>query len=68
MRQRLGTKKLKKYAQATGLPVVEGLVRGGTNHRVDLKLEDGCWVNLWPDGTVIEFGKEENIIFRSTEP
>lgn len=48
MRQRLGDKKVRKYAKQTGLPVVSGLVRGGTGHRVDLFLSDGSLVYYWP--------------------
>lgn len=51
MRQRLGKRKVKKYREQTGLDVVAGLVRGGTNHRVDLCISDGSVVYLWPDGT-----------------
>lgn len=52
-RQWVGVKKVRKYAAATGLPVVRALVRGGTDHRVDLCLEDGSVVSYWPrDGTI----------------
>jgi hypothetical protein len=51
VRQRLGAKKVQKYAALTGLPVVAGLVRGGTDHRVDLVLPDRSIVHYWPDGT-----------------
>lgn len=52
-RQWVGEKKVRRYAKATGLPVVKALVRGGTDHRVDLCLEDGSVVAYWPsDGTV----------------
>lgn len=54
MRQQLGPRKIKKYAQMTGLAVIKGLVRGGTDHRVDLELADGRWFSLWPDGTLQE--------------
>lgn len=36
MRQKIGAKLVRKYTQETGLPVVMGFVRGGTDHRVDL--------------------------------
>ena len=48
MRQRLGQKKVNKYAKATGLSVIHGLTRGGTGHRVDLCLEDGSVMHYWP--------------------
>ena len=48
MRQRLGAKKIAKYAKATGLPVTTALTRGNTDHRVDLFLEDGSRVAYWP--------------------
>ena len=51
-RQRLGAKKTKALAQATGLPVVAVLVRGGTDHRKDLCLEDGSVVHLYSDGSM----------------
>ena len=52
MRQHLGPKKIAKYKRITGLPVIGGLVRGNTEHRVDLILEDHSMVHLWPDGTM----------------
>lgn len=52
-RQWVRAKKVRKYAKATGLPVVRALVRGGTDHRVDLCLEDGSVVMYWPrDGSI----------------
>lgn len=54
MRQRLGPKKVKKIREQTGLPVSYVLVRGNTNHRRDLILEDGKCVYMWPDGTIEE--------------
>lgn len=47
-RQLVGKKKVAKYREATGLPVCTALVRGGTNHRVDLLLEEGKVVYYWP--------------------
>ena len=41
MRQRLSEKKVAKIRALTGLPVFAVLVRGGTDHRKDLCLEDG---------------------------
>lgn len=48
MRQRLGKKKLKKYGKAIGFEVEYGLVRGNTNHRVDLYLRNGNKALYWP--------------------
>lgn len=58
MRCALGPKKVKKLAEKTGLPVVKALVRGGTDHRVDLCLEDGTITCLYKDGSLekSEFG------------
>ena len=48
-RQRLGQKKLQKYAQQAGLTgIVYGLVRGGTDHRVNLYEADGTTWYYWP--------------------
>ena len=52
MRQLLNEKKTKKLAKETGLPVVKVMVRGGTDHRKDLCLEDGSIMHLWKDGTL----------------
>lgn len=52
MRQCLGPKKVARLRQATGLPVVAVLVRGGTSHVKDLCLEDGSIVCLHRDGTL----------------
>ena len=54
MRQRLGQKKIDRYAKETGLPVVTALTRGNTDHRVDLFLEDGSRVAYWPKTGDIE--------------
>ena len=51
MRQTLGEKKTKQLAKETGLPIVKVLVRGGTDHRKDLCLEDGSVIHLYKDGT-----------------
>jgi hypothetical protein len=48
MRQRVGAKKVARYRRQTGLPVVGALVRGGTDHRVDLLLEGGIIMEWWP--------------------
>lgn len=49
-RQRLGEKTVARYAKLLGLDnVVGGLVRGGTNHRVDLLIADGSVLYYWPN-------------------
>ena len=48
MRQLLGIKKVRKYRLLTGLPIIAGLVRGGTDHRVDLCLQDGTVAFYYP--------------------
>jgi hypothetical protein len=47
-RQRVGDKKVAKYRALTGLPVLAALVRGGTDHRVDLLLADGSVMDWYP--------------------
>lgn len=48
-RQMLGPKKLKKLREKTGLDLVAALVRGGTNHRIDLCLRGGSVTHLYKD-------------------
>ena len=48
MRQRVSEKTVRRYARETGLPVEFALVRGGTDHRIDLCLIDGSIVHWWP--------------------
>ena len=55
-RQRLGDKKLRRLRRQLGLPIVRALVRGGTNHRVDLILEGGQMVHYWPASGQLETG------------
>lgn len=50
-RQRMSEKKVAKLRVQTGLPVVAVLVRGGTDHRRDLCLEDGSVVHMYSNGT-----------------
>ena len=54
-RQALGAKKVRKYRRDTGLDAVAGLVRGGTDHRVDLLLRGGRVYSYWPKHSVGEF-------------
>jgi hypothetical protein len=50
MRQRMSEKNAMKYAKKLGLPIIRILVRGNTDHRKDLCLEDGSILHLFPDG------------------
>lgn len=54
MRQSLGSKKVRRLAEQTGLPVVRVMVRGNTGHRKDLCLADGRIFRLYLDGTLEE--------------
>ena len=60
MRQRVGEKKLRRLRDQTGLPVVAAMVRGGTDHRIDLCLEGGHVAALYRDGTI-----ENPVMFES---
>lgn len=51
-RCRVGQKKIKKYKKQTGLPVLTALVRGGTDHRIDLCLDDGSVMYWYKDGSM----------------
>lgn len=51
-RQSLGEKRVRRLATETGLPVVKVLVKGGTDHRKDLCLEDGTVMHLYRDGSM----------------
>ena len=51
-RCKIGEKKIKKYRQQTGLPIVRALARGGTNHRIDLCLKDGTVMYWYKDGSM----------------
>ena len=53
MRQCMGPKKVARYRRDTGLPLRAILVRGGTEHRKDLCLEDGSIVHLFSDGEMV---------------
>lgn len=51
-------KKIKRLKEKTGLNVTGALVRGNTNHRIDLILDGkkghipGKDPSLWPDGSI----------------
>lgn len=53
-RQILGEKKTRKLKERFKLPIVQVLVRGGTDHRMDLCLENGMVIGLYKDGTMKE--------------
>ena len=46
----MSEKNVRKLAAKLQLPIKSVLVRGGTNHRKDLWLEDGTRLCYWPDG------------------
>ncbi len=48
MRCSLGEKKLRKYSKMAAVEFVKGMVRGNTNHRVDLFTAAGDEFNMWP--------------------
>ena len=52
-RCRLGKKKIEKYRKQLGLPIISGLVRGNTDHRIDFTLEDGRHICLYKDGEIL---------------
>ena len=51
-RNRIGPKKIKRLREKTGLPVITALTRGGTDHRIDLCLDDGSVVHMYRDGSM----------------
>lgn len=50
-RQRVSVRTAARYRRETGLPVIGALVRGGTDHRVDLALEGDRRVWYWWPGS-----------------
>lgn len=54
MRCTVGPKKIAKYRAITGLPIISALVRGGTDHRIDLLIDGGSIVHWYKDGTMEE--------------
>ena len=60
MRQLLGEKKLNKYRNILGKDIVYGLVRGGTNHRVDLYERDNGFIYLYKEKGKYYIYNEEN--------
>jgi len=55
-RQKLNHKKVKKLRLSTGLDILHVLVRGGTDHRKDLLLNDGTVKYLYKNGTIEDSG------------
>lgn len=56
MRQYTSAKTAKKYAARAGLnpdEVSHAMVRGGTNHRVDIIMKDGTKIEFYPTGSNI---------------
>ena len=53
-RQRLGQKKVDKLRKQTGLDIIKVMVRGGTDHRLDLCLFNGTITRLYKDGTMLK--------------
>ena len=58
-RQALGPRKLARYSNQFGIPFEYGLVRGGTDHRVDLRSSNGEWFHYYPNETR-EYGQLDN--------
>jgi hypothetical protein len=56
MRCSFGYKKVKKLSNKTGLSIIGAMTRGGTGHRIDLLLDEGKEVSLFPDGSIVNFG------------
>ena len=52
MRQLLGTKKTNALREKTGLPIVRVMVRGNTDHRMDLCLKNGTITYLYRNGQI----------------
>lgn len=52
MRCGLGLKKIMRLRRRTGLPISCAMVRGNTNHRVDLCLPCGRVIMLYRDGSM----------------
>ncbi len=68
MRQNIGEKKLRRYARRfPDLDIVGAMVRGGTEHRVDLLLRDMTIAYLWPDGTITRDGDRWGSIYAAED-
>jgi hypothetical protein len=60
-RQRMSSRKVRKYAKELGLPIVSILVRGGEDHNKYLLLEDGTAMIYKKDGTLSKSGFKWNL-------
>jgi hypothetical protein len=49
MRCYLGKKKIERLKRKYKLPIVSAMVRGNTDHRIDVLLEDGTELSLYPE-------------------
>ena len=54
MRNLLSPKKVKSYAKKLDMPIVKIMTRGGTNHRLDLYLENGTVMHYWQKQNKLE--------------
>jgi len=52
MRCRLGKTKINQLKKKTGLPIITAFTRGGTDHKIDLCLDDGSIMCLLKNGTI----------------
>lgn len=55
MRQRFNKKKVRRFRRETGLDVIAAMIRGGTDHRVDLCLRDGTIWCRYKDGELMKW-------------
>jgi hypothetical protein len=53
MRCLLSNRKVRAIAKKLELPIEKIMVRGGTEHRMDLCLSGGLIIGLWPDGSCV---------------
>jgi hypothetical protein len=53
-------KKVRRFRKIFGLPVLAAATRGNTGHRIDLLLEDGSIISVYPDGTMCTYGMKWN--------
>lgn len=51
-RQKLGQKKINRLIKKTGLDIEHVLVRGGTDHRLDLCIKGGDVYHLYKTGEI----------------
>ncbi|HAA01898.1 MAG TPA: hypothetical protein DCE18_00840 [Syntrophobacteraceae bacterium] len=63
MRCQIGPRKVKKYSDVTGLPIAAALVRGNTDHRIDMFLIDGTLVCWFKDGNIVRY--EDGVMLKT---